>query len=160
MDWLQSGRSFHRPTAAPKKGRSPVSWRQANRRERRTARNFRIPASPPRCQQTTALPRKFSGVSGQLRQGGPTRPLTCGPATPLPTTSVTPRVMAPIGDCANLTIEKRFAKRNATREVRLPSASAQEATYFEHLAFKTELHALNGNASSSAAGSFARTFSC
>ena len=67
LDWLQSG-VVYPPTAVSLKGRSMVTRRQAKRHERWPARKYGIGTSPPRCQRATTHPRKFSSVSGQLRQ--------------------------------------------------------------------------------------------
>ena len=156
--------SFHR-LPLPRRGRSWVTWWQANHRDRRAARKFGVQASPTHCHQTAALPRKFSEVSGQLRQGRLKRlaqPVISGPVVPSPAVSevkgptVASSARKSFCSCAKLSLEKRFMRRMAMRTLReksgFPVRPRKELPVLNiwrrsRKAINRELHALNGNTS-------------
>ena len=150
LDWLQSGVVFP-PPPAPQKGRRSVSWRQVKRRERRAPLKFGYSTSATLKCQTSTLPCKYSGVSGQLPHGRfkrLDRSAVSGPATPPPEEvkrpTLAPTAWAPSGGCTNLIIEKRFMRRFAARTRRevsgCPVASTQGPPCLEPVAPLTESH--------------------
>ena len=131
LDWLQTG--VVTPFAPPqKKGRSPVSWRQAMRREHRLEHKLYPLHCPPHSAQPCTGTCRFSGVSGLLcprrskwflvhRNHGVTpasRPST-GPMNVADASAS--HALVQVSPGTNLLVERRFMKRMARR--RKPAVS-------------------------------------
>ena len=125
LNWLQSGvvQPF---TPTQKKGRSPVSWRQAKRREHRLQQKFFLLHCPPLFARHSTGPFRFSGVSGLLRPRHSKWSSDYASASPAP---------MHISPGTNFLVEKRFmkciARRTKARGVWMSCASPEAAASAE-----------------------------
>ena len=168
LDWLQSGVVFPR-APPPQKGRSPISVRQVKRRESRLLHKLHLHPREVRSARSSADTCKFSGVSGLLRSRPPRRPSvrksSAARVGPLPFTrrvdvSGAAAVESPVQSSPdmNFLVERRFTRRMRKRtrpsESRCPVRHRRALPVLNmwhrpRKAVNRELHALNGNTSSS-----------
>ena len=169
LDWLQT--CVVNPFAPPqKKGRSPVSWRQAKRREHRLEHKLYPLHCPPHSAQPCKGTCRFSGVSGLLcprrskwflvhRNHGVTsasRPST-GPMNVVDASAS--HALVQVSPGTNLLVERRLMRRMARRRKLAVSGCpvrcrkllpVLKVWHRPRKAVNREVHAMNGNTSSSA----------